>query len=131
MKRSDLGIAALGGLLVTGGCSPQNRTSFDPPIGGNAAGAVSPAANTTLITTMALYDLKIGTVMKFTVYHDRAVVITVIASNHDMIDVKTVKKHATATHVFIKVIADGSSGLQVLSDGRDFLAFAISTKDVP
>jgi hypothetical protein len=131
MKRRDLGLVALGGLVVASGCSPQNRTSFNPATGQNAVGAVSPAANTSRIAAMTFDDVKIGTLMKFTVYHDRADVITVSATDPDMTDIKTVKKHPNATHVSIKVIANGSSGLQVFSADREFLALIISTSNVP
>jgi hypothetical protein len=79
---------------------------------------------------MTFDDVKIGTLMKFLVYHDRSDVITVSASDPDMTDIKTVAKHPNATHVSIKVIAKGSSGLQVLSGDREFLALIISTSDV-
>jgi hypothetical protein len=79
---------------------------------------------------MTFDDVKIGTLMKFLVYHDRSDVITVSASDPDMTDIKTVAKHPNATHVSIKVIAKGSSGLQVLSGDREFLALIISTSDI-
>ncbi|HZY99273.1 MAG TPA: hypothetical protein VFE36_06845, partial [Candidatus Baltobacteraceae bacterium] len=93
MKRRDLGLAAVGGLIVATGCSPQDRTSFNPVTGQNAVGAVSLAANTTRIAAMTFDDVKIGTLMKFLVYHDRSDVITVSASDPDITDIKTVKKH--------------------------------------
>lgn len=128
MKRSDLGIAALGGLVVASGCSPQNRTSFEPSTGAKAVGVVAQAANTTRIAAMTFDDVTIGTLMKFMVYHDRSDVITVSASDPGITDIKTVKKHPNATHVSIKVIANGSSGLQVFSGDAEFLALIISTQ---
>ena len=130
MKRSDLGIAALGGLVVASGCAPQDRTSFSPVTGHNAVGAVSPAASTSRIAAMTFEDVKIGTLMKFLVYHDRSDAITVSTTDPDMTDIKTVKKHANATHVSIKIIATGSSGVQVFSGDREFLALIISTSNV-
>ena len=76
---------------------------------------------------MTFDDVKIGTLMKFLVYHDRSDAITVSASDPDMTDIKTVKKHLNATHVSIRVIASGSSGVQVFSGDREFLALIIST----
>lgn len=99
MKRSDLGIAALGGLVVASGCSPQNRTSFEPSTGAKAVGVVAQAANTTRIAAMTFDDVTIGTLMKFMVYHDRSDVITVSASDPDMTDIKTVKNIRTQ-HTF-------------------------------
>ena len=130
MKRSDLGIAALGGLVVASGCSPQDRTSIDPVTEQNAVGAVPTTANTTRIVAMTFDDVKVGTLMKFLVYHDRSDNITVSATDPDMTDIKTVKKHANATHVSIKIIAAGSSGVQVFSGDREFLALIISTSNV-
>jgi hypothetical protein len=76
---------------------------------------------------MTLHDLKIGTVLGFRVYHDRSAAITVRASNPDMTDINAVKKHPSLTHVTIKVIADGSSLVDVLSDDREVLTLFIST----
>jgi hypothetical protein len=86
-----------------------------------------PATTNPNIFAMTLHDLKIGTVMEFRVYHDRSATITVSASPPDMTDIKIVKKSANLSHVSIKVIANGSSGLQVLSNDSEVLFFFIST----
>lgn len=127
MKRSDLGIAALGGLFVASGCSPQDRTPINPATGENAAGAVSPGATASRVAVMTFDEVKIGTHIKFLAFHDRSNAITVSASDPAMTDITTVKKSPNATHVSIKVIANGQSGLQVFSGDVEFLTLIIST----
>lgn len=117
---------ALGGLAIASGCAPQNRTSFEPPTAENAAKALPATVNPT-ITRVTLHEIKVGTALGFLVEHERVAVITVSSSDPTVTDIKTVKKRPTTTHVSIKIIADGSTGVQVLSDDREYFFFLIST----